>query len=95
VICPCGADHSADAEGSRYFVSVRDAGRSGFPAGPYATHAEALADVEAVREIAYRLDGMTHFFEWGTARVDGDAAAKLGPGKLNEALKVSRERAEG
>ena len=68
--CPCGNDHATDAPGSEYWITVRDAGRVGFAAGPYQTHAAALADVDTVRDIAYHLDGFTHFYEWGTARAD-------------------------
>ncbi len=89
----CDVDHTKDAPGSRYYVSVRDdSGRYGFAAGPYATHGEAIASVEDTREVAYRRDGFTHFYEWGTARVDADAALRIGPGILNAQLAEYKAR---
>lgn len=69
--CPPGA-HDSDAPGSRYWVSVQDAGRSAFVAGPYDTHGEAEADVDLVRRLGEERDPRAVFYAWGTARTDAD-----------------------
>ena len=46
---------------SDYYVTVRDAGRSGFLLGPFPTRALAMDHVER--------DGMAWFYSYGTARV--------------------------
>lgn len=87
--CPCGASHETDAPGSRYFVSVIDGPRRAAAAGPYETHAAALADVEEVRALAEEIDPWAFFYAWGTCRADADAAPEKG--SLTEAL--ARKRA--
>jgi hypothetical protein len=41
-------------------------------AGPYPTHAAALADVDRALRIADQHDGRAWFMSWGTARVVDD-----------------------
>lgn len=91
-MCPCGADHTDDKVGSLYFVTCRDAGRVGFAAGPYPTHAAALADLEEVRTLAEELDGYTFFYSWGTCRIDGEHAPK--EGVMNARLAARRTASE-
>lgn len=50
-----------------YYVTCRDAGNSWFMAGPYTTHAEALANVDKAMHIANNIDGKAWFMSWGTA----------------------------
>ena len=40
-----------------FFVTVKDAGRVGYLAGPFRTHGEALAKVERARELAETVPG--------------------------------------
>lgn len=56
----------------RYYVTLRDAGRTAWLLGPYETHAEALEHVERGRELAYKHDPYTHFMGCGTAKMTGD-----------------------
>lgn len=52
-----------------YYVSCVDGPRVALPAGPFATHAEALAAVDEQRTKWAELDPRTHFAAWGTCRV--------------------------
>ena len=64
-----------------YYVSAIDAGRTFLMAGPYQTHAAALADVNKALRIADKHDGRAWFMSWGTVqKIDGD----LKPGSLNK-----------
>lgn len=66
-------------KGPGYYVSVIDGTRKALVAGPFETHAEALAQVEPEREKWYKLDARSHWYAWGTARVrDDKVAAQLG-----------------
>lgn len=48
-------------------------------AGPYESHADALADVDRALSIAGEHDGRAYFAAWGTVRAPG----RTEPGKLN------------
>ncbi len=50
-----------------YYVSVIDGPRKALVEGPFATHAEALARVDAARDEC--TDPRAWFMAWGTARV--------------------------
>jgi hypothetical protein len=59
-------------EGLFYVTAMTESGhRKWFAAGPYATHAEALAAVESVRRECCEADGRGDFLAWGTARYYG------------------------
>lgn len=68
----------------RYFyVSVIDGARHGFLAGPFQTHDEALAKVDAARAAANEVDPRAWFYAYGTAKApDGYDR----PGVLNDKL---------
>lgn len=68
-----------------YYVTMVDAGRTWFLAGPFATHQEALDLVEPARKAAHEADAMTHFYGFGTARAPG----RTKPGAMNEHLGVT------
>ena len=72
--CTCGKTHSA---GANFYVSARDAGRTALLAGPYPTHAEALARVPEVRTVAVEKDSRAHFYSFGTV---AKAASYTKPG---------------
>lgn len=50
----------------QFYVSVKDAGRSGFLLGPYDTHEEAKQNVERGREMAQKMDARACFYAFGT-----------------------------
>jgi hypothetical protein len=68
--CPCGREMGHDA-GSDFFVSTRSAGRVGLVLGPFASHDEALANVERGRGLAEKADAWSVFYEFGTLRIEG------------------------
>ena len=69
--CPTGAN---------YFVSAIDGSLHYYMAGPYTTHAAALADVDKARAIADKHDPRGCFMAWGTCKSDRTA-----PGSINKA----------
>lgn len=66
-----------------YYVSAVDGPQFWLMAGPYNTHAEALADVKRVRDICVERDstGRAVWKAWGTLRMKDETRK---PGKLNE-----------
>lgn len=60
-----------DSRPGPYFVSAVDGDRVHIMAGPYEHHADALADVDRARDIAYSHDGRAWFMAWGTVRIEG------------------------
>lgn len=69
-----------------FYVTCRDAGRTGWLAGPFKTHKEALEHVKATRKAAYEVDPFSHFFAFGTASVEHTVARPLPRGVLNTQL---------
>jgi uncharacterized protein YegJ (DUF2314 family) len=67
-----------------FYVSVRDNGRSGFLLGPYATHEEALANVQLGQRLAEQVNDNAHWYAYGTAKV---TAETLKEGLLNQLAK--------
>lgn len=61
--CTCGKHHPA---GANFYVSAHDAGRTTLLAGPYPTHAQAVARVREVRELAYEREPRSHHYSFGT-----------------------------
>lgn len=59
-----------------YFVSVRDAGRTGYLLGPYRDHQAALANVERARNLAGAADPWSHFYSFGTCKAPAGAIKK-------------------
>lgn len=70
------------ADGAAFYVTCIDGARVGYLAGPYETHAAALADVERVRKVACEADPWADFYAFGTAAVRGTRQ----PGALNAKL---------
>lgn len=75
VCCPCGLPKGHDEGSSEFFVSVvRDPGtkgeRKGLVLGPYATHEEALANVDRGRTMADKFDPFTAFDAFGTIALE-------------------------
>ena len=72
-----------DPQPGAYYVSVVDADRKALLAGPFDTHAEALALVEPTRKVANELDPKSHFYGFGTCRLPVGADK---PGLLNQQM---------
>ena len=64
-----------DPQPGRYYVTAIDGAKRYFLAGPWETHAEALAQVAAVRRFAELTDPRAIWMAYGTARqlLDGEA----------------------
>jgi hypothetical protein len=62
-----------DTRPGPYYVSAIDGTKKFIMAGPYAQHADALADVERARQIADKADGRAWFMACGTCRIEGSA----------------------
>lgn len=78
-----------DTRPGNYYVSVRrDSGEPRYVllAGPWPTHAEALAMVDRVTAIACELDPRAHWYAFGTARLPDDDSVPIRAGKLNHQL---------
>lgn len=67
----------------RYYVTVRDAGRTGFLVGPFDNHDDALAMVRPAQDKAIELQPLAHFYAYGTTGVTLDDDAKWPEGALN------------
>ena len=61
--CGCEENH----EGRHFYVTVRDAGRTGFLLGPYETHIDALQHVEKGRKLAQGANDRAWFYSYGTS----------------------------
>lgn len=78
-----------------YYVSVIDGPRigdqievkqMGLLAGPFETHGEALGKVDAVRQIAERVNAWAHFYAFGTVKLKEPLNGAYPPGRLNHLL---------
>jgi hypothetical protein len=52
-----------------FYVTVRDAGRTGFLLGPYGDIREALANVKRGEELAQAANSRAVFYAFGTSRL--------------------------
>lgn len=68
-LCNCGAEHIA---GRVYFVSVRATTEYQLVLGPFATHGEALENVDRGRALAEKHDPWSQAFFFGTCSLPGD-----------------------
>lgn len=75
--CDCGAAHPP---GANFYVTVTDGGKLLPLAGPYKTHAEAVAMVDEVKELAIKTDPSAAFASFGTTAMPGSYAK---PGIFN------------
>lgn len=64
--CTCGKRHPF---GAKFYVTARDAGRTALVAGPYDTHAEAIAKLPEAKAAAIENEPRAHFYSFGTAAV--------------------------
>ena len=75
-----------DSRPGNYYVSVCYRCRYALLAGPWPTHAEALAKVDDVRFIAQGLDPRGVWYAYGTCRLPDDGSVQICAGKLNALL---------
>lgn len=61
-----------------FFITTARPGAVSFVAGPYRTHAEALAAFRSVQEYAERVDPRAVWYSFGTARARKDQRTVLG-----------------
>jgi len=64
----CSCENPLCPGTGEFYVTTVDAGRVGFLLGPYATHADALANVERGNRLAHEADPRAWFYAFGTAR---------------------------
>jgi hypothetical protein len=79
-------EQQPDPRPGAYYVTVIDGDRFGYLAGPWPTHAEALAHVGASRRVACDLDPRAHFYAFGTARLPDDDGVPIRAASLNGRL---------
>lgn len=71
-------------DGPCFYVTVISGPRWAALAGPFRTHEEALAKVDACRELAQKADAFAWFYAYGTAKLsDGHAV-----GRFNQELEL-------
>lgn len=74
----------AVAEG--FYVTVRHGKRSGALLGPYATHGEALANVDRAKRYALEYIDLASFYAYGTAKTTAKPGRELPTGRLNDII---------
>ncbi len=79
---PCGCDmrcnHHHDTDRA-FFVTIQDAGRTGWLLGPYPTHYDALQEVGRGKELAVEARQDMWFASFGTASVPESEASRIKP----------------
>lgn len=65
------------ATAREFYVTVQDAGRTGFLLGPYDTHTEALGKVERGRGLAEAANSRAVFYAFGTSSVPAGVAVPV------------------
>lgn len=66
-----------DTKPGPYYVSTVNGSKFALVSGPYATHAEALADVSRCNTLVCMYDGRAHFFQFGTVRCKRNTPKKF------------------
>lgn len=59
---------------TRFYVTCRDAGLTAWLLGPYASHEEALANVQRGSRLAEQADPRAAWYAFGTAGVSSESA---------------------
>jgi hypothetical protein len=62
---------AGDPQEFGFYVTVRDAGRTGFLVGPYDTHEEALERVDEAKRLACEANSRGVWYAYGTSKVTG------------------------
>ncbi len=71
-------------DGPCFYVSIVDGKRFTTVAGPFRTHPEALSMVDPAIEIGRELDPKSHFYAWGTVKMENGHRE----GRLNTQLGI-------
>jgi hypothetical protein len=61
-------NRDAEPPAGDFYVTVRDAGRTGFLLGPYGDIRDALANVDRGRKLANQANSWAAFYSYGVAR---------------------------
>lgn len=72
-------EENPDPRPGNYYIAAHDGPKSWLIAGPYATHAQAAALKNKVRDHAEKVDPKAVWMDWGTARQEPDASVKKTP----------------
>ena len=72
------SDQEPDTRPGPYYVSIVDGAKKSLVSGPYEKHQQALDAVGPVRTIVARHDYRSHWYGFGTARLQDPADAKPG-----------------
>lgn len=65
-----------------YYVTMKSGNRTAWLLGPYSDHSDALNRVGAAKDLTAKLDQWSHFYSFGTARIQSEQ--RLPDGKLNK-----------
>lgn len=72
-----------DLRSGHYYVSVVNGEQYRLLLGPFTAHADALAQVEAVRRVARELDSQACWYGFGTCRIALESVTQPPTGILN------------
>jgi len=82
--CECGKTHNGKEV---FYVTVKKGANYRFLAGPYATHAEALGQVQKATGIVYQMDANAPWYAYGTAGME--KAGDNPTGLFNEQMEAA------
>lgn len=69
-----------------FYVTARSGKSAAFLLGPYATHDEALANVDRAKARAIEVYANAEFVGYGTAKATSKPGRELRPGKFNDVI---------
>lgn len=61
-----------------YYVTMKSGQRTAWLLGPYSDHSEALGRVGAARSTVEQFDAWSHFYAFGTAKVQTENQLPIG-----------------
>ena len=87
---PCDGGAECKCEPGNYYVSCVDGPDWWIMAGPYPSHAAAVADKRRVQDIAFDADPRAWWKSWGTVHMANDYTK---PGRMNQLGLLGKEKA--
>ena len=84
-------DCTSCAPAKGFYVTVRHAKRSGALLGPYATHGEALANVDRAKRYVLEYVDFASFYAYGTAKATAKPGRELPTGRLNDRVGLTAD----